>query len=127
MTNIINKYRNLNPNPALDGIVYAKEYFPIPTTDDYTKQTIERFFVKPVNKEKIIEVGQESYRACSDFLYIKTNIYWKIAGSKNSIIINNKKQVVGVEEFNSKEIIRGNKVINGLNEKLTNPLEFYKA
>jgi len=126
-TSIVDKYNTLFSNPIITGIVYAQEYKPSPTIDDYNNQTIERFFVKPVNRPKIIEVSSDNYNFCTSFLYLKTNIYWKIAGSINTILANNVQQVVGVRDFNIKEIARANSVIGGIDKKLTNPLEFYRA
>ncbi len=112
---------NINLN-----VTYAEEHFVNPMEDDYRNGQITRYFVKKVNDLKIIEVSDESFDSCSDFLYQKVSLIWMLSGPRNSVYFKGILQSTGVSENNTFQLKLIEKTMPGVIDKLNNPLQFYK-
>ena len=97
-----------------------------PTTDDYNRGYINRYFAKKINDGTIYEVSGDSYNTIINGLYSKINLIWRITGSKTDVYQNKVKIYSGVKEDNQSAIKNAEKVMPGLSGVLKNPLEFYK-
>jgi hypothetical protein len=106
-----------------DYPVYTKSS---PTTYDYNRGYINRYFAKKINVGTIYEVSGDSYNTIIKGLYSKINLIWRITGSKTDVYQNKVKIYSGVKEDNQSAIKNAEKVMPGLSGVLKNPLEFYK-
>ena len=106
-----------------DYPVYTKAS---PTTDDYNRGYINRYFAKKINDGTIYEVSGDSYNTIINGLYSKINLIWRITGSKTDVYQNKVKIYSGVKEDNQSAIKNAEKVMSGLSGVLKDPLEFYK-
>ena len=106
-----------------DYPVYSKT---IPTTDDYTRGYVTRYFVKKVNDNSIYEVSGDSYNTVINGLYSKISLVWRIKGSKINVYQNKIKIYGGVIEDNQSSIKNAEKSMSGISGILKDPLEFYK-
>lgn len=103
---------------------YPVSYVPKPSTADYSRGYIERYFVKPTSNKTgtIIEVDKPQYEiyarkttvASEAMLYSATKLRWKIKGNREQII-----------SSNSISVSKANKTIPGISLKLGNLLQFW--
>jgi hypothetical protein len=107
-SDFIKRYEKLNSFPY--DFVFAEEFQPSPTESDYKLGEIERFFLTKHSGE-ITEVGRVNYKSSSPIIYTKTEIRWIIVGEKSEVYRKNLKTIKKV----------------GLEDKLINPLQFYKS
>lgn len=102
------------------------KYRPIPTTDDYDKGYIDRYFVKKANENVIIEVS--FLTNVNTNLYTRVSMQWKISGPKNNIFKNGILDKAGVMEQNKFEIERVKKEEGiDLSIVLSNLLEYWRG
>lgn len=107
---------------------FPEEFLPKPTIADYNRGRIFRFFLKRKNNPHavICEVSLTQY---SHFkknpFYFGIKISWMISGPEEDIKINGYMQRPGVYDNNAREIMRGHELMDGLIQKLPNPLQFY--
>jgi hypothetical protein len=106
-----------------DYPVYTK---PAPTTDDYNRGYITRYFTKKINDGTIYEVSGDSYNTIINGLYSKINLIWRITGSKTDVYQNKVKTYSGVREDNLSSIRNTEKLMPGISGVLKDPLEFYR-
>jgi hypothetical protein len=98
----------------------------VPTTDDYNRGYVTRYFVQKVNDGTIYEVSGDSYNTIINGLYSKINLIWRIIGSKTNIYQNKVKIYSGVREDNLNVIRSAEKSMPGISGVLKDPLEFYR-
>jgi len=58
----------------------------VPTTDDYTRGYVTRYFVQKVNDGTIYEVSGDSYNTIINGLYSKINLIWRIIGGISGVL-----------------------------------------
>lgn len=110
----------LGKSPAFSG------YTPIPSTEDYNKGYLERYFVKKINESIIMEISH--LVTPNENLYKKINVQWKISGPKNNVYKNGIIDKAGVMEQNRFEIDRIIKEEGvDLSSTLTNLLEYWRG
>ena len=124
---VISQYRS-----KIDMSVFGvnpTSYRPTPTEEDYRTGIIDRYFVRKNTSQShpICEVSGEQYHALQVNPYYKTvSIRWKITGPVDSYISGETDGVIGVRDFNLREIVRGSEVIWQFPSSFKNLLEFYK-
>jgi spermidine/putrescine-binding protein len=111
--NILKEYTKLNP-PSSE-FVFAEEFLPKPNESDYIDGGIERFFVKKINENSIIEVSRQNYKATTPMLYEKVELWWNISGYLHEVV-----------EKNKKTLKASKLIMPGLEGKLINPSQFFK-
>lgn len=100
---------------------------PTPSSDDYDKGYIDRYFLKKTNENIIFEVSYITTNVNTN-LYKKVQLKWKISGPRNNIYKNNILDKNGVEESNRFEIDRVRKEEGvDLSGTLTNLLEYWRG
>ena len=124
MKNILVQYSKLRPVSL--KFVYAEEFLPSPTAEDYESGQITRYFVRRVNNPIIIEVNLQNYESVSNELYGRVDLEWTISGPKNDVYVLGKIQLSGVEEKNSRSVRDASKVMSGIENKLINPSQFFR-
>ena len=126
-TPLYDEYVKLNIDDSFINLKYVKEYFPAPTKEDYKEGTIHIYFLKKLNDVRIIETSYDGYNSVTGFIYEGVQLTWTISGPKNNVYSDGKIQSQGVIEKNSASISVAEKNMNGIKDKLTNPLQFYKS
>jgi hypothetical protein len=105
--------------------VYPNYYKPLPTSKDYSKGYINRYFVQKINDLTITEVNKNKYNDIYTNYFNKLVIQWIISGPKNNVYKNKILDRKGVQEQNIEILnISENKMI-GIKNYLNNPLEFW--
>jgi len=127
MKTISETYKTLNIDNSFINVKYAREYFPIPSKQDYKVGSINRYFLKKVNDYLIVESSYENWENVSGFLYEKIDMLWIISGPKNDVYSEGILQSKGAMELNTEFINQTNKLMPGIKSKLPNPLQFYKG
>jgi len=99
-----------------------------PTTTDYNRGILQRFFIKKRNDNAIIEINKQQFDAWKSDqidkkIYIAMEIAWYIAGPANDVITDI--LVPGVSTLNKKQIQLAANTIPEIATYLTNPLQFY--
>ena len=122
------QFQKINPNikTTYETIPY---FTPTPTTADYKKGKLVRFFLKKINEFKIIEVSEDIYNKHSAAeidpnLYISTKIDWIISGIANSSVKDGI-YVVGVQEQNAKTVFDTELIMPSISKILPDYLQFY--
>lgn len=124
---IISQYKT-----KIDASVFSVSpsfHRPTPTATDYATGFIKRYFVRKntSTSSQTCEVSGEQYQILqSNPFYKSVSITWKITGPVDSYTVDNTDTVIGVRQFNLREINRGAGVIWQLPSSFKNLLEFYK-
>lgn len=124
MKSILDQYSKLTPIPQ--NFVYAEEFLPHPSEDDYGDGHITRYFVRKINNPIIIEVDLLNYESISNQLYSRVDLEWVISGPKKNVYFNGKIQLSGVEEKNAKSVADASKLMRGIENKLINFSQFFR-
>ncbi len=122
---ILDDYKSLTGKKSVVK-KYPKSFVPNPTSADYTRGYITRYFVKPTSNRfaPIIEVDSGQYKLYSRtavitpeaMLYSAATLRWKISGSREQII-----------NSNSISVSKADKILPGIRLKLGNLLQFSLA
>ena len=113
--------------PASSSI--NSHYTPIPTPEDYVKGYFTRYVIRRVNGDAstVIELSQEGYKEIQDNpLYKSIRFDWKISGVLEDTPLPNKMSLPGVATWNRSTISLAGKYLLGIEQYLTNPIQFYK-
>ena len=105
--------------------VYPNYYKPVPTSKDYSKGYINRYFVQKINDLKITETNKNNYNDIYNNYFSKLVIQWIISGPKNNVYKNKILDRKGVQEQNIQTLVKYEKKMKGLKVYLNNPLEFW--
>ena len=105
--------------------VYPNYYKPVPTSKDYSKGYINRYFVQKINDLKITETNKNNYNDIYNNYFSKLVIQWIISGPKNNVYKNKILDRKGVQEQNIQTLVEYEKLMKGLKVYLNNPLEFW--
>ena len=105
--------------------VYPNYYKPVPTSKDYSKGYINRYFVQKINDLKITETNKNNYNDIYNNYFSKLVIQWIISGPKNNVYKNKILDRKGVQEQNIQTLVEYEKSIKGIKNYLNNPLEFW--
>ena len=105
--------------------VYPNYYKPVPTSKDYSKGYINRYFVQKINDLTITEVNKNKYNEISSALYNKLSIQWIISGTNDNVYKNKILDRKGVQEQNIQTLVEYEKSMKGIKNYLNNPLEFW--
>ena len=105
--------------------VYPNYYKPVPTSKDYSKGYINRYFVQKINDLKITETNKNNYNDIYNNYFSKLVIQWIISGPKNNVYKNKILDRKGVQEQNIQTLFENEKLMKGLKVYLNNPLEFW--
>ena len=105
--------------------VYPNYYKPVPTSKDYSKGYINRYFVQKINDLKITETNKNNYNDIYNNYFSKLVIQWIISGPKNNVYKNKILDRKGVQEQNIQTLVEYEKKMKGLKVYLNNPLEFW--
>ena len=105
--------------------VYPNYYKPVPTSKDYSKGYINRYFVQKINDLKITETNKNNYNDIYNNYFSKLVIQWIISGPKNNVYKNKILDRKGVQEQNIQTLFENEKLMKGLKNYLNNPLEFW--
>ena len=105
--------------------VYPNYYKPLPTSKDYSKGYINRYFVQKINDLTITEVNKNKYNDIYTNYFNKLVIQWIIFGPKNSLYNNKILDRKGVQEQNIQTLVENEKSMKGIKNYLNNPLEFW--
>lgn len=88
---------------------------------------MSRYFVTKRNQNQIIETNARDYSATDDGFFIKGELKWQISGIKNNLRKGSMLVESGVEEFNRLQISNLKKTMPGIENVLTNPLQFWRG
>ena len=105
--------------------VYPNYYKPVPTSKDYSKGYINRYFVQKINDLKITETNKNNYNDIYNNYFSKLVIQWIISGPKNNVYKNKILDRKGVQEQNIQTLFEYEKSMKGIKNYLNNPLEFW--
>ena len=105
--------------------VYPNYYKSVPTSKDYSKGYINRYFVQKINDLKITETNKNNYNDIYNNYFSKLVIQWIISGPKNNVYKNKILDRKGVQEQNIQTLFENEKLMKGLKVYLNNPLEFW--
>ena len=105
--------------------VYPNYYKPVPTSKDYSKGYINRYFVQKINDLKITETNKNNYNDIYNNYFSKLVIQWIISGPKNNVYKNKILDRKGVQEQNIQTLVENEKSMKGIKNYLNNPLEFW--
>jgi len=105
--------------------VYPNYYKPLPTSKDYSKGYINRYFVQKINDLTITEVNKNKYNDIYTNYFNKLVIQWIISGPKNNVYKNKILDRKGVQEQNIEILNISENKMTGIKNYLNNPLEFW--
>jgi hypothetical protein len=99
------------------------------TEQDRKLGYINRYFVKKVNEQTIIEINADQFELLSlnkidSNLFISTMIEWSITGPLENSYANGT-TILGVKTKNHKAIVEAETILQGIINKLTNLIEYY--
>ena len=106
-------------------------YIPTPTTDDYKKGKINRYFLKKINEFKVFEVSEEVFdkhgaETVDPNLYTSLKIEWYISGVAKSTAKDGI-YVIGTYERNLSAIQTAEASMPSISRLLLDPLQFYNG
>ncbi len=121
--------KELKTKLGLDNfnLFYPTTYIPSPSKSDYDYGFILRYFVCNRNKNNIIETNIRDYKMTDSAFFIKATCDWQLTGPKNNVYIGNMLQTSGVEEYNKIQVNDLKVVLPGIENILTNYLQFWKG
>ena len=105
--------------------VYPNYYKPLPTSKDYSKGYINRYFVQKINDLTITEVNKNKYNDIYTNYFNKLVIQWIISGPKNNVYKNKILDRKGVQEQNIEILNISENKMTDIKNYLNNPLEFW--
>lgn len=127
---IVDRYKEIFKGSTIKENATLVAYIPKPTSDDYTRGYIMRFFVQKTSdiNSPIIEVSYNNYLKLKTNPYYRlTKLRWKISGSLNPIYDSSGVlEETGVPESNRISIKLASQKIKNLKLYLPNLLQFYK-
>jgi hypothetical protein len=102
-------------------------YFPTPNKNNYDDGSFVRYFINKRNQNQIIETNARDYSATNDWFFIKGELTWQLTGVRNNQYNGNMLVEPGVEEYNIIQINNLRKTMSGIENILTNPLQFWQG
>jgi len=127
---LTDRYKILSSQDSEEFLFLKFPSIHIPKIDskDFENGFISRFFLKKVNDKPILEINNNQFDLFfSSSFYKKISINWKITGPRNNVIKKSRVEIEGVEDHNLKEIQTAELSLQGMKQKLTNPLQFWKG
>jgi len=127
---LTDRYKILSSQDSEEFLFLKFPSIHIPKIDskDFENGFISRFFLKKVNDKPILEINNNQYDLFfSSAFYKKVSVNWKITGPRNNIIKDGRVEIEGVEDHNLKEIQTAELTLQGMKQKLTNPLQFWRG
>jgi hypothetical protein len=126
---ILNTDPKLKYRLGLDNFSFLipATYLPTPSPNMYEVGFMSRYFVTKRNQNQIIETNARDYSATDDGFFIKGELKWQISGIKNNLRKGSMLVESGVEEFNRLQISNLKKTMPGIENVLTNPLQFWRG
>jgi len=122
------RYQILSNSEEISFLFFPTIHIPKIEKNDFENGFILRFFLKKVNDKFITEIDNNQYDLFSTSPFYKTtSINWKITGPRNNIIKDGRVEIEGVEDHNLKEIQTAELTLQGMKQKLTNPLQFWRG
>ena len=118
------QYINIGGVDMSDDI-YPNYYKPLPTSKDYSKGYINRYFVQKINDLTITEVNKNKYNDIYTNYFNKLVIQWIISGPKNNVYKNKILDRKGVQEQNIEILNISENKMTDIKNYLNNPLEFW--
>ena len=106
-------------------LFYPATYLPSPTRADYDYGFITRYFVGKRNQDKIIETNARDYKMTDGTFFVKAQCDWQLTGPRNNIYSGTMLQISGVEEYNRIQVNELRKTLPGIQNILTNYLQFW--
>lgn len=107
----------------------VKKHFPQPTSEDYTKGTVARYFIKDGRSGKVVEINRKTYliEKQDKKLYKRLlKVFWYIKGDPEDSIINGYKYP-GVKSKNQDVINQAEKKMSGIGtQALTDTAQFVR-
>lgn len=123
--NLKNLYGTFN---EISGITSLTRYKPRPTSQDYARGYITRYFAKKINEDVIIEIDHNGANNVNQLLYKVVNFPWRISGPRVTTVKNGIADKQGVSDQNRFEIDRIYKEEDvDLAGTLTDLLEFWQG
>jgi hypothetical protein len=107
------------------NLFYPSTYLPTPSESDYMNGFITRHFIGKQNQNIIIETNLRDYKMTDGNFFIKAQCNWRLTGPKNNVYSGTMLQTFGVSEQNKIQIDRLKKTLPGVENILTNPLQFW--
>ena len=113
--------------------VEIKEILPIIVEDTYNVGFIERYFTKNIliKNSKILEIDFEIYNNILNNnlkypfeYYMVVKVIWKIIGVLEDFNIKGDTVIHGVRDTNKRSVIEANQILNGIDIKLANFIEY---
>jgi hypothetical protein len=123
-----------NPNiKNLNSYLLPTQYYPIPTTNDYNKGYIMRYFAKKRNDiGYVIEIDKDTYQSLlkedSIYDYItfqSIDLFWQITGPLNDDRTNKQYKVSGIIDTNKRLVEQKDKSFRGLIEYIGDKYDKY--
>lgn len=118
---------NVKNKLGLDNfnVFYPTTYIPTPTKADYNYGFLTRYFVGKRNQNSIIETNARDYKMTDGSFFIKAQCDWQLTGPKNNIYTGTMLQTSGVEEYNRIQVNELRMKLPGIENILTNHLQFW--
>lgn len=107
------------------NLFYPSTYLPRPTQADYSYGFITRYFVGKRNQKTIIETNARDYGMTDATMFILAKCDWQITGPRNNVYGDTMLQISGVEEYNRIQVNKLKKTLPGIENILTNYLQFW--
>lgn len=126
---ILLKYNALNgisPQSVPNNIYSPSGCVAYPNKDDYIKGEFSRYFVKKINSHVCIETSKSEINRVDKNYYATVEISWKLTGPLESSVSSIGEKTIGVQEYNSKQIEAGQRVIPEIINILKNKSQFYR-
>jgi len=113
-------------NQAIEDALETEQFYLQPTSADYERGTVVRYFAEDVRTSQIKEVSKISYKAASKLpIYKVAEIQWTIQGPVADTTINSY-LVIGAENKNRQAVLDAKSKIQNIDQVLTDFAEFVK-
>jgi len=125
------EYNNLNPLNL--SLIDPTPFTPTPTSEDYRKGKITRYFARQRNGRqfKLMEINKDTFEALNNrskglntSLWKTISIFWQISGPERTQIVNGIKTQAGIIDTNQRILDNAEKTFIGLKQYLTDLKQF---
>jgi hypothetical protein len=127
------KYNSLNPLNL--SLIDPTPFTPTPTTEDYERGRIIRYFARQRNGKqfRIMEINKDTFEALNNrsqnlnsSLWRTTSLFWQISGPERTQVVNGIRRQAGIIDTNQRTLDITEKNFIGIKQYLTDLKQFAK-